>query len=128
MAVFDDSPRDTSTPTAQGGAATWPRAVAWPGAVTWPGELDAALDHCEWCARLRQADKSAASDLSDGSDRSDGSPAAFAPSAHMRAARRNDSVAVRRLWSGVWRGRGLVVLWSAATAAVVSGVLAVALG
>ncbi len=123
MAVFDDSPRDTSTPTAQGGAATWP------GAVTWPGALDAALDHCEWCARLRQADGSAPSDGSYGSYGSDGSPAAFALSAHMRAARRNDSVAVRQLWlSGVWRGRGLVVLWSAATAAVVSGVLAVALG
>ncbi|MEU4796332.1 hypothetical protein [Streptomyces sp. NPDC023327] len=125
MAVFDDSPRDTSPPTAQGGAAAWPRAVAWPGAVTWPGELDPALDHCEWCARLRQADGSAPSDGSYGSD---GSPAAFALSAHMRAARRNDSVAVRRRWPGVWRGRGLVVLWSAATAAIVSGVLAVALG
>ncbi|MGV9884055.1 hypothetical protein [Streptomyces sp. NPDC003006] len=100
-------------------------AVSDDDAMPWPRDLDSGLDHCEWCVRLRQADG-----LADGP--------ADAPadglgelSTHVRAVRRNDSVAGWRLWAGVWRRRrrGRVMLLSTATAAaVVSGVLAAALG
>ncbi|MGW0534176.1 hypothetical protein [Streptomyces sp. NPDC003032] len=96
-------------------------AVSDDDAMPWPGDLDSGLDHCEWCVRLRQADG-----LADGP--ADGLAEL---SAHVRAVRRNDSVAGWRLWAGVWRRRrrGRVMLLSTATAtAVVSGVLAAALG
>ncbi|WPO72399.1 MULTISPECIES: hypothetical protein [unclassified Streptomyces] len=80
-----------------------------PGTTRWPVGPDAGLDYCQWCAQLRQADGLA--ELS----------------AHVEAARRNDSVPMRGVWGGLWRGRGRFVLLSAATAAVLSGFLAVAL-
>ncbi|WP_158708869.1 hypothetical protein [Streptomyces sp. NRRL S-920] len=113
MAAFDDDPRDPA-----------PLLPAATGATPWPVDPDAGLDYCEWCARLRQADGLGGGGLGDS-----GLGGGLAElSAHVRAARRNDSLAVRRLWNGRWRGLGRVMLLSAATAAVVSGVLAVTLG
>ncbi len=85
------------------------------GATRWPVDPDASLDYCQWCAQLRQADGLA--ELS----------------ARVEAARRNDSFPAWPrwpawpTWGGLWRGRGRVVLLSAATAALLSGFLAVTL-
>ncbi|MGA4850262.1 hypothetical protein ACOBQB_29955 [Streptomyces sp. G5(2025)] len=59
-----------------------------PGTTRWPVDPDGGLDYCQWCAQLQQADGLA--ELS----------------ARVEAARRNDSVPLRRAWGGLWRGRG----------------------